>query len=221
MQLRIQTSQIKQFLVFPSPPVLPFPLFLHLFVLCSAIIFAAALSWAESLLCHPLWAEQVRVLPPSDSVLLLPVGTQWMLAGQRVVWICSWHISVLYWGRDAQTEWSDPTPSGKRGLKNCCCLMGNFSKCLLRQFSHYLQFSLSLYSKGWLHENSLLRNSFLVLILSILPFLCQELSGHNSSILPWQPWLFSQAIFTVWPPPVMVIVQQERQHCVSLRQQTW
>lgn len=63
-----------------------------------------------------------------------------MLAGHRVAWICSWHISVPYWGRDAQTEWSDLTPSGIRGLKNCCCLMGNFSKCVLRQFCHYLQF---------------------------------------------------------------------------------
>jgi len=127
----------------PLPPV-------PAFVLCSAIIFTAALSWAESLLCHPLWAEQVKVLPSSDWVLLLllPVGTQWMLAGQRVVWICSWHISMLYGGTDAQTEWSDPTPGGKWGLKNCCCLMGNFSKCVLRQFFHYLQFPLVLYSEA-------------------------------------------------------------------------
>lgn len=189
-------------------PLSPIPAF----ILHSAIIFAAALNWAESLLCHPLWAKQVKVLPSSDWLLLLPAGTQWMLAGQRVVWV--------YWGRDAQTEWSDPTPTGKQGLKSCCSLLGNFSKCVLRQFFNYLVSPFPLFWSLAAWEQSLRNSLLLVLILSTPALFCQELLGYNSVILPWQPWFFSQAIFTVWPPSTMVTVQQERQHCVSLKEGT-
>lgn len=175
--------------------------------------------WCNSICCSP----ELSWVPSFPSTLCRASK------GPAFFWLvsaaASWH--TMNAGRpeggldllgEGCTEWSDPTPSGKWGLKSCCCLLGNFSKCVLRQFFNYLVSPFPLFWRLVAWEQSLRNSLLLVLILSTPALFCQELLEYNTVILPWQPWFFSQPIFTVWPPPTMVTVQQERQHCVSLKE---